>query len=64
MAGIPSELTCIPGDVAEALGSSDANSRTDVENHSYSKDTVSSRRQVCTQLCMVHMHYRRDDEPF
>jgi hypothetical protein len=28
------------GDVAEALGSSDANSRTDVENHSYNKDTV------------------------
>lgn len=54
MAGIPSELTCIPGDVAEALGSSDANSRTDVENHSCSKDTVRSTRQAHTALHDAH----------
>jgi hypothetical protein len=33
MAGIPSEVTCTLGDEAGALGSSDANSRMDVENH-------------------------------
>lgn len=37
MAGIPTEATCTLGDEAGALGSSDANSRMDVENHSCSK---------------------------
>jgi hypothetical protein len=34
MAGIPTDVICTLGDEAGALGSIDANSRMDVENHS------------------------------